>query len=292
MAGARYGSATVDRVIDLDPFVLPLGFLFPDATVDALRPYADALDGTHIDMAAGAVLLAVQSHVVRFAGKTILIDTCVGERKERPARADWHRREGTRYLAGLASCGCSPEDVDIVLCTHLHADHVGWNTRLDSGRWVPTFPKARYLIGKAELDHWQARVAAEPSVNHASFQDSVLPVIERGLATVTMAGDEIADGAKILDLAGHTPGQIGLEIAAARSETLVFCGDAIHTPAQVFVPEWSSAFCSSRQKSARTRRALLERAAGDGLRLVPAHLRAHSMHVRDRQGGFAPVFSM
>ena len=292
MTGARYGSATVDRVIDLDPFALPLGFLFPDATVDALRPHAEVLDGTHVDMAAGNVLLAVQSHVVRFAGKTILVDTCVGEHKERPVRAEWHRREGTRYLAGLAACGCEPEDVDIVLCTHLHADHVGWNTRLDSGRWVPTFPNARYLIGKAELDHWQAQVATKPSVNHASFQDSVLPVIERGLVTVTQAGDEIVEGTKILALPGHTPGQIGLEIAAARGETIVFCGDAIHAPAQVFMPSWSSAFCTDRQMAEKTRRALLERAAAERLRLVPAHLRTGSMQVRDRNGGFVPVFSI
>lgn len=290
MSQTRYGGARVDRVIDIDPFALPLGFLFPDASSEALKPFAGVLGGTHVDMIEGHVLLAVQSHVVRFAGKTILIDTCVGEHKERPARAEWHQRQHTQYLSRLAACGCKPDDVDIVMCTHLHADHVGWNTRLDNGRWVPTFANARYLIGDTELAHWQAAIADKPGANHGSFQDSVLPVIERGLVAAARAGDEIADGAKILALPGHTPGQIGLEIAAGQGENLVFCGDAIHSPVQVFKPEWSSAFCANRQTAETTRRGLIERAVAQDLRLIPAHLRTGSMRVRERTGGFTPVF--
>lgn len=290
MTKAQYGNVSVDRVIDLDPFALPLGFLFPDFDAETLKPFAGILDGAHIDMAAGTVLLAVQSHVVRHAGKTILIDTCVGEHKERPSRPEWHRRQGTNYLSGLAACGCKPEDVDIVMCTHLHADHVGWNTRLGNGRWVPTFPNARYLIGKTELDHWQEQVATKPAANHASFEDSVLPVIEHGLVTPTAAGDEIGDGARILGLPGHTPGQIGLEIAAGKGENVVFCGDAIHSPLQIVKPEWSSAFCTNRALAASTRRALIERAADDNLRLIPAHLRTGSMRIERTAQGFAPVF--
>ena len=142
-----------------------------------------------------AVLLAVQSHLIRFGGKTILLDACVGEHKPRPARPDWHQRSATNYLANLAAAGCTPDDVDIVMCTHLHADHVGWNTRLDSGRWVPTFAKARYLMSQTEIDHRASEAAAKPEANHGSFQDSVLPVIERGLVTTVEAGDEIVDGA-------------------------------------------------------------------------------------------------
>ena len=127
MAGARYGSAHVHRVIDLDPFALPLGFLFPGATLEALAPARGTLAGTHIDWANTTVLLAVQSHLIRFGGKTILVDACVGEHKERPARPDWHQRADTHYIANLAAAGCTPDDIDIVMCTHLHADHVGWN---------------------------------------------------------------------------------------------------------------------------------------------------------------------
>ena len=148
------------------------------------------------------------------------------------------------------------------MCTHLHADHVGWNTRLDSGRWVPTFANARYVMSQTEIDHRAGEAAAKPEANHGSFQDSVLPVVERGLVTTVEAGAEIADGARLLALPGHAPGQIGLEFAAGNGERVVFCGDAIHSPAQVFQPEWSSAFCHDQSLARTTRRALLERAAG------------------------------
>jgi len=290
MTGRQYGNTRVDRVIDLDPFALPLGMLFPDASVEALRPHADLLAGTHVDMMGANILLAVQSHLIRLNGKIILIDTCVGENKGRPVRAEWHQRGHTQYLSRLAACGCTVNDIDIVMCTHLHADHVGWNTRLDNGRWVPTFPKARYLIGATELAHWQTTAAEKPAANHGSYHDSVLPVIERGLVTTTKAGDAIADGATILALPGHTPGQIGLEIAAGSTEKLVFCGDAIHSPVQIVQPEWSSAFCTNRQAAETTRRGLIERAVAEDLRLIPAHLRTGSMQVHEKAGVFTPAF--
>ncbi len=190
----------------------------------------------------------------------------------------------------MAAAGCTPDDVDIVMCTHLHADHVGWNTRLESGRWVPTFPKARYLISPIELKHRANEAAARPEANHGSYQDSVLPIIDHGLATMAQAGNEIADGASILALPGHAPGQIGLEVAASKDEHVVFCGDAIHNPVQVFQPEWSSAFCHDPKQAIATRRALIERAAAQELRLIPAHLRAGSMHIREKSGALVPVF--
>jgi glyoxylase-like metal-dependent hydrolase (beta-lactamase superfamily II) len=286
---AQYGEATVSRIIDLDPFALPLDFLFPNATLAAIAHARDMLAGTHIDWTGAKVLLAVQSHLLRVGGKTILIDTCVGEHKPRPARPDWHLRTATRYIANLAASGCAPDEVDIVMCTHLHADHVGWNTRLDTGSWVPTFANARYLMSQAEIDYRQQEAAARPDADHGSFADSVLPVIERGLVTAVQAGDAILDGGRILALPGHAPGQIGLEFSAGKDERLLFCGDAIHSPAQVFRPDWSTRFCHDAATAVATRRALLEGAAREGLRLIPAHLRAAGMHVREADGGFVPV---
>ena len=140
MASIQHDRVRIQRVIDLDPFVLSFGFFFPDTTLAALAPARELLAGTHIDWANETVLLAVQSHVVRFAGKTILIDTCVGEHKQRPARPEWHQRASTRYIANLAAAGCGVDDVDIVLCTHLHADHIGWNTRLEFRPLGANFP--------------------------------------------------------------------------------------------------------------------------------------------------------
>jgi glyoxylase-like metal-dependent hydrolase (beta-lactamase superfamily II) len=289
-SAAHYGDASVHRIIDIDPFTLPLSFLFPGAAIEALGAAAATLDGTHIDAAHASVHLAVQSHLIRFGGKTILIDACVGEHKPRPARPDWHQRSDSRYLANLAAAGCAPEDIDIVMCTHLHADHVGWNTRLVSGRWVPTFANARYLMSPSEIELRASEAAQRPEANHGSYQDSVLPVIERGLVTSVQGGDMITDGATIVPLPGHAPGQIGLEFATGARSHLLFCGDAIHSPAQVHQPQWSSAFCFDAAQAVLTRAALLARAAAEDLILIPAHLRAACMRIREQGGAMVPIF--
>ncbi len=280
---------TVHRIADIDPFALPLKLLFPDATIDALAPQATLLEGRHVDFAAATVLLAIQSHLVRIGGTTILIDACVGEHKPRPARPEWHERAATGYLVNLAAAGCTPADVDLVMCTHLHADHVGWNTVLQSGRWVPTFPNARYVTSQREVDHRARQASISQQADHGSFRDSVLPILESGLATIVDEGDEIAEGARIVALPGHAPGQIGLEMIAG-STRLLFCGDAVHSPAQVVRPEWSSAFCHDAALAQKTRRMLLQRCAGDNFLLLPAHLRAGAMRISDYPDGFRPAF--
>lgn len=286
------GGATLHRIIDLDPFALPLSFLMPGADIEAIRPFESALAPHHMDFAAANILLGVQSWLLRAGRFTILIDSCVGQHKERPRRADWHRREGTGFLDRLKAAGVSPEDIDVVLCTHLHADHVGWNTRLDNGRWVPTFPKARYLIGKAELAHSQALEAKEPGAhNHGAYADSVLPVIEAGLSETVVDGFELARGMRIETMAGHTPGQVGLCLDCRSHGQALFCGDAIHSPVQVYQPGWASAFCSDREQAIATRLSLLDRAAETGAMIVPAHIRgAYGMTITRGGGGYRPDF--
>lgn len=267
------GAATVERVIDLDPFALPLGLLFPGAEIEAIRDAEPWLAPHHVDFAAGNVLLGVQSHLLRVGGLTILIDACVGEHKPRPRRADWHDRAATGYLARLAASGVRAEDVDLVLCTHLHADHVGWNTRMENGTWVPTFPRARYLASRGELDHWAAAEAAEPGVhNHGAWTDSIAPIIEAGRMEAMDDGASLGPGLSLMPLPGHSPGQVGLCLRHAEGRA-IFCGDAIHSPAQLRRPDWCSAFCADRDQAAATRIALLEDAHADGALILPAHLR-------------------
>jgi glyoxylase-like metal-dependent hydrolase (beta-lactamase superfamily II) len=292
MAGAApliVDGITVHRIVDIDPFALALDFLFPDATIEALAPHAALLDGAHVDFAGGKILLAVQSHLVRVGGMTILVDACVGEQKSRPARPDWHQRKATDYLRNLAAAGYTPADIDVVMCTHLHADHVGWNTVLETGRWVPTFPNARYVMSQREADFRATQAAASQQADHGSFRDSVLPILDAGLAVMVDAGDEITDSTRIVALPGHAPGQIGIELAAGATR-LLFCGDAVHSPAQVICPEWSSRFCHDPALAQTTRRALLERCAGDDFLLLPAHLRAGAMRISDHPDGFRPTF--
>ena len=286
-----FGAARIDKIADIDPFVLPASLLLPGRDLNELRAEAALLSPHHVDFDAQALLISVHSFLLRVNGLVILIDTCVGECKPRPNRADWDNRQATDYLTRLAGVGIRPEEVDIVLCTHLHADHVGWNTRLEDGRWIPTFPNARYVMGQDELAHWQAQEAATPGVhNHGAFADSVLPVIEAGLAEPVTDGFSLSRGMQIVPLRGHSPGQIGLSLKSRDDGQAVFCGDAIHSPVQVFRPDWSSAFCHDPAQAAATRRDLLDRAAEENLLLLPAHTRnAHGFRIRRDGDGYRPV---
>ncbi len=288
---ASTGGVTVQTIVDIDLFELPLATFFPAASLAALEDERALFDGDHIDFARGMARLAIQSRLVRIDGKTILIDACVGEDKPRPMRPDWHERSGTGFLDRLAAAGCRPENIDMVFCTHLHADHVGWNTVLKSGRWAPAFPNARYLVGAAELAAAQKVFESGGAGSHGSFGDSVLPIVEAGLYTTISPGDEIAGGARVLEMFGHTRGQVGLELAQRGGPGLVLCGDAIHSPVQVSHPEWSSFVCEDPAQAAASRGRLLERAAGTDMLILPAHLRAApAMRVTRSRGRFTPVF--
>jgi glyoxylase-like metal-dependent hydrolase (beta-lactamase superfamily II) len=283
------GDVTVDVIVDLECFALSAAQILPGADLDELLPHRHLLAPDHVDFAARTILLGAQAMLVRLPGLTILVDTCVGEHKERPNRPDWHQRSASGFLESLAALGLVPEAIDIVFCTHLHVDHVGWNTRLLDGRWVPTFPKARYLLGRRELEHWQAVVATNPAVNHASFADSVLPILEAGLAELVDDGHEIAPGVTLVPLPGHTGGQMGLRVDRQGARA-IFCGDAIHTPAQILRPEWSSGFCTDPAQARATRKTLLECAVDENLLLVPAHFRnCGCTRVRRDGAGFVPI---
>ncbi|MBC9178306.1 MBL fold metallo-hydrolase [Pseudoroseomonas ludipueritiae] len=283
------GDAVVDVIADIDRFALPAGFL-PDCDLDALLPHRALLEPDHVDFAGGTFLLGVQALLLRVAGLVVLVDTCVGENKSRPNHPAWHERSATGFLERLAAVGVAPEAVDVVFCTHLHADHVGWNTRLLNGRWVPTFPRARYLIGKRELAQWMGRAQQDPGVNHGSHADSLLPVLEAGLVETVEDGHELAPGVTLVPLPGHTKGQMGLRLERNGARA-IFCGDAIHSPVQVLRPEWSSRVCTDPQAAIATRRDLLECAADEGALLVPAHFRnCGCARVRREGEGFLPVF--
>lgn len=286
-----FGAAQIDKITDLDPFVLPASLLLPGRDLAELKGEVALLSPHHVDFKAGTLLISLHSFLLRVNGLVVLIDTCVGECKPRPKRADWDNRQATGYLTRLASVGVRLEDVDIVMCTHLHADHVGWNTQLKDGRWTPTFPNARYVMGQDELNHWQAEEAAHPGAhNHNAYADSVLPVIEAGLAETVTDGFDLSKGMEIIPLRGHSPGQIGLELDGGGDGRAVFCGDAIHSPVQVFRPEWSSGFCHDPDQAAATRADLLDRAADEDLLLLPAHTRhAFGFRIRRDGGGFRPV---
>ncbi|HTP83283.1 MAG TPA: MBL fold metallo-hydrolase [Alphaproteobacteria bacterium] len=283
------GQARVDRLVDLPRFEMKLASLFPDATLEALEGERGWLEPRFLN--GDIVHLAIQTMVLRLEGKVILVDTCVGEHKPRPRHPAWDRRKATSYLTRLAGLGLHPEDVDYVLCTHLHADHIGWNTQWSGGRWVPTFPRARYLVGRSELAHWEDRRRGQGAeqVNHGSYEDSVLPVMAAGLLDRVDADDSPLPGLKLRALPGHTPGQVGLEYRRSGTRAL-FIGDAMHHPVQLVRPEWSSGLCTDPDLARATRRSFLEEAAEERMWLIPAHfIEMTGVQVKRAGNGFRPA---
>ena len=224
----------------------------------------------------GLLRLSIHSWLLRTPHHLILIDACAGNHKprSRPEQAGFANLD-TPYLERLAAAGARPQDIDYVCCTHLHVDHVGWNTRLADGRWAPTFPNARYLFSRADCEYWdpRRRAGADPHPNDGVFEDSVRPVLEAGQAVLVDGGYAIADDVRLVHRPGHTPGHITVELGG-ETPRAIFTGDIMHHALQVTYPDWSSCFCELPEQARQTRRALLERVADRDTLLLPAHFGA------------------
>ncbi|WP_201775332.1 MBL fold metallo-hydrolase [Chromobacterium subtsugae] len=264
------GNARVTRVTDTLLTGITPAYLYADwrdAALDEqpqLRELFDA-SGEHI-------ILSVHTWVVELGGKVYLIDTGLGNDKERPFNALFHRLR-TPFLQRLAALGIQPEDVDHVLLTHLHADHVGWNTRLAEGRWVPTFPNACYAMPQGELDFF---ATPEADKRRVVFDDSVAPVLASGQAVgIAAAGADYADAFHFHPTPGHCAGHMSITLHSAGA-TAIFSGDAMHSPAQVYHPEWNSAFCREQDGARTSRRWLLDYACEHQATVFTAHFGASS----------------
>jgi glyoxylase-like metal-dependent hydrolase (beta-lactamase superfamily II) len=274
------GDLTIHRVIEQETTLLPALEMFPALTPERLAEnrswlrQAKALDDDD------AVILCFQSYVVKTPQHTILIDSCIGNDKPRPHRPKWHMKSDDTYLRALAAAGVSVADIDVVMCTHLHVDHVGWNTRLDNGRWVPTFPNARYVFAKTEYEYWTAQNAkSELPV----FADSVLPVVEANKADIVANDFSIGDHARVLPTPGHTPGHIAIAFGKTRDDA-VFIGDAMHSPLQTHHPELSPKFDVDPELAAKTRRSLLEHLCDTETLCCTAHFPSPSAGRIKRRG--------
>ena len=283
----QVGEFRIDRVVESEtPFIEPEVFL-PDFDPAVLDANKDWLVPRYIDPATGKIILAIQSYVVRTDRHTILVDACVGNDKERPARPAWHRAQFP-YLENLAKAGVRPEEIDFVMCTHLHIDHVGWNTRLVDGRWVPTFPNAKYVFARTEYEFWEERerTGGEGPVPNV-FADSVLPVMEAGQVQLVDMDYQFDNGLWFEPAPGHTAGNVVINLKSG-DETAVLTGDVMHHPLQLCCPHWSSRACEDREQSARTRTALIERYADTSTLMAPAHFASPTMgHIVSRGDAFA-----
>ena len=284
----QIGSITIDRVVESEKPGLPARVMFPTATSEAVARYRPQLGPLLIDPASEILILSIHSFIVRTKNHTIVIDACSGNDKERPAKPHYHHNKSP-YLERFRATGVAPEDVDFVFCTHLHIDHVGWNTRLENGRWVPTFPNARYLFARAEWEHWSNPTIRLAYATDPFFEDSVLPVVEHGQMDLVEGDYQFEDSIWLEPTPGHSPGHSAVHLTSGGRDA-VMSGDLIHHPIQCFEPDWSSAFCSDPDHSRRTRREFLARYADTDTLIMPAHFPSPSAG-RIRRAGPAYRFA-
>lgn len=257
----RIGNVEIWRILEsVDPFLGPLEF-FPDMGDDGLALLRREVP-RQLCPATGTMLIPIQGFLIKTPRHIVLVDACVGN--DKTCETDiWHKRSDNRFMAGLAAAGVSPTDVDFVLCTHLHLDHVGWNTKLENGQWVPTFPKARYVMPSADHAHF----SAAPDI---VYNESVLPVIAAGQGELVTSDHMLGDYISLIPTAGHTPGHVSVRIADAGQEALI-SGDAIHSPIQCRRPEWNFAYDLDKQLAAKSRLTLLGLASENDQLLVGSH---------------------
>jgi glyoxylase-like metal-dependent hydrolase (beta-lactamase superfamily II) len=262
------GDVSLTRIVESEGPLLSPFELLPDCTPDHIASNLSWLAPRFYDLQAELLVITIQSFLIRAAGKTILVDAWSGDHKDR-RRPFFHCREWG-WLEKLAMAGACPEDIDFVLCSHLHVDHVGWNTRLENGRWVPTFPNARYLISKREWGYWRSDPGVKSLARTGDFiSDSVTPVIEAGQADLIDDRHGFCGCIDIEPGHGHTPGQFTVRLGGGGKEGIL-AADVMHTPLQLRYPHWSTHFCVDPDLARRTRQDFLKRHCNGPL-VFPAH---------------------
>ena len=229
----------------------------------------------------------VQAFVIQSSDHTIIVDTCVGNSKKRIEIPAWNNLQ-TDFLHRLVEQGYNRESIDTLLFTHLHFDHVGWSTILIDGKWIPTFPQARHLIVKQELNYWKGHPKEEAADDHAGMNDSVLPVLDAGLIDLIPEDHIISDEISLIPTPGHTPGHVSVLIKS-QGEQAIITGDIIHHPCQIAYPEWES-FDTDKEKALLSRRNLLERFADTQTLIIGSHFASPTAGYLQRDGdGFKLV---
>ncbi|MFT5692728.1 MAG: glyoxylase-like metal-dependent hydrolase (beta-lactamase superfamily II) [Oceanicoccus sp.] len=241
----KIGDVTVTRIVEMET-TGGTRFLLPQATPENIRE----IDWLYPNFASdsGKLKMSIHALVIEAPGRRIIVDTCIGNDKER-AMKDWSHLQ-TDFLKDLAGEGFDRETIDTVLCTHLHVDHVGWNTMLVDGQWQPTFPNARYLIARTEFEHWNKEGDGD---QRQVMEDSVDPIEAAGLIDLVATDEVISDEIKLVPTHGHTPGHVSIQIES-RGEKALITGDFVHHPCQMAHPEWAAAVDTDSHESTATRR--------------------------------------
>lgn len=283
MRTVELGNVSVTRITHFSHWSLPAAEFLPGSDPELWAANRSWLAPAHWEPTEGRVGIVVQSWLLRSAGAVIIVDTGLAAQTARagvPA--------GASLPDALAAAGVTPEEVDLVVCTHLHADHVGWNTRIEGGERVPAFPRARYLFSRPDVDFFHPGALTEgPGRSAVVYEESVEPILRAGKAIVWDDAHTIDENLRLCLAPGHTPGH-GIMILQSGGDRAVFAGDLLHTPVQLAAPHLSSCFCHDRPAAARTRRAVLQWAADRAALVIPAHFGGAGAVEIERNGtGFA-----
>jgi glyoxylase-like metal-dependent hydrolase (beta-lactamase superfamily II) len=262
----KIGRVTITRILELE-FPLPYDPAAPfmrDATPEALR----AMPWLYPDFVTeeGALRLSFHALLVDAPGMRLVVDTCFGNDRARSMPGDVPLQ--TPFLAHMAEAGWPRESVDAVVCTHLHADHIGWNTMLEAGRWVPTFPNARYLIGREELDYWRTKESSAEELG-----DAVQPVIDAGLVQLVETDHVLSPEIRLEPTPGHTPGHVSVMIES-EGERGIISGDFLHHPCQIAHPDWRTMSDTDPDRAEATRHSVLERVTDRPVLFIGTHFPA------------------
>lgn len=281
----KIGDVKVANVIEYSGPTHDPAFLFPEAERADIDRLESEMAPNHWVPHMGKLIVTIQFWIVQAGTNIIVVDTGVGNFKPRESIPRMHMLNGL-VREWLVAAGAAPEDVTHVVITHLHADHVGWNTTLQDGRWVPTFPNATYHFPQDDFSFCKEGKNKEPGVIDVfgdSFFDSVMPIVDAGLAKMMRPGEEIADCLTVHPAGGHSPGQVTFRLES-RGEVGIFCGDIFHSPLQIMRPEFNSGYCIWPEKAREVRLKMLNEAADQSALLLPVHFGAPYCGYARRQG--------
>ena len=245
----RIGEVIVTRVAE-QIITMAAADMFPSATEEALRRHAEWAQPWAVD-AGGRLQLSIHALCINEGGRKIIVDTCFGPG---PLPAVMKSLAATEpFLTYLSDAGFARRDVDLVICTHLHVDHVGWNTIMEEGRRVPTFPNARYLVSRVEFEHWDETFRQEPDLTMAAiFRDSVVPLVDHGVVDLVDTDYQVSPSVQFVSTPGHSPGHVSVQITS-NGESALITGDCTHSPLQFAEPGWFSKVDTDTDLSGSTR---------------------------------------
>jgi glyoxylase-like metal-dependent hydrolase (beta-lactamase superfamily II) len=267
----KVGNVRITKIVELET-VGSTRFILPLASNEEIRKLPWLIP--HFATEEGRLKMSIHSLVVETPNKRIVIDTGLGNDKQGRNVPTWNNRT-TPFLETMSAAGFPPESIDTVLCTHLHVDHVGWNTRLAGGQWVPTFANARYLFGRTEYEYWRDH-SQEPA-HAAVFNDSVKPIMDAGKAELIASDARVTDEITLIPTPGHSPGHMSIHIVSD-GEAGLLTGDVAHHPCQMAHLDWSSTVDSDPAQSQETRRELFSRFADRPVLVIGGHFNAG--HIR------------